>query len=192
MSYLIHNFHRYHYSVRMTWRLKTLFLARNFTQIYALLSSSTKAFNLLSISIPCIRSLSKVDNWSFKKLIRVALPRVKEIRHTPIGVNFPRSAHYESLLQMDRITNTSHPIKTFLPSSPRLITYPYLFGSPLVFTPVAKSPLLEMLYRFLRMSLSMWFFWPGKYKITSHYTNLPSQLRFLPFLNLYYLKVYNI
>lgn len=192
MSYLIQNFYRYHYSVRMTWRLHTAFLARNFASIYVLLSSSSKAFNLLRTGVSLTRPLSKLGEQSFRRLVVAALPRAKEIKHSPIGINFARSAHYVSLVEMDRMSNPSYKIRTFLPLSTHFITYPYFFGLPIIFTPVAKSQFLEVLYRFLRTSFAVWVRWPGKFKITSHYTNVYTELRLITFLNSYFIKVFNI
>lgn len=157
-----------------------------------LLSSSSRAFNLLSTGVSLTRPLAKISDLSFRRLIVAALPRAKEIRHSPIGINFARSAHYVSLVEMDRMPNPSYRIRTFLPLSTSLLTYPYFFGLPIIFTPVAKSQFLEVLYRFFRTSFTVWARWPGKYRITSHYTNVYPELRFVTFLNSYFIKVFNI
>jgi hypothetical protein len=194
MSYLIQNFSYTHYSLRTNWRVRTAFLARNFATIYALLANLSIPFNLCATTyLLSPHHLKKFAHY-FSGLVNTAFLDVKNIKHSPIGVNFPRSAHYQALVRFDRLTTLASSVKTPLPLplSSRCVTYPYFYGVPIAITPIAKSFLVDLLYRFLRISLSVWFHWPQTYKVSVHYTPISAQLRLLRFLNKYYYKIYHI
>ena len=192
MSYLIQNFYHQNSSLRMTIRIRSAILARNFHVIYLLLSNSSKLFNTLSQSYSSSRHILKIANLSFRAVAKVLFTKIKFIRYTPVGVNFPLTARYRALMGLDHLLSNNGTPLQLLKLSDRLITNPYFTGTPIVITPVSKKPFVYTFYKFMRMSLNMWFYWPKKYNITTHYTNVVSGVILLRFLNSYYFKVYNI
>jgi hypothetical protein len=192
MSYLIQNFANTQYSTRLNLRSRSAFLFRNATAIYGLLSTSSKAFNLPATNIIFIRQLNHVGNYIFRKLIKVLFPKPKFLKHTPIGINYPTSAHRESLRIIDVLLSKKLPSNLPNIRMGSFLRCPYFTGSQIAFTPIAGKAFFLALYKLLRMSLQMWFYWPRYYSITTHYTPLHSQWLFLKFLNKYFFKVYNI
>lgn len=192
VSYLIQNFYYQNSSLRMTIRVRSAILARNFHVIYILLSNSSKLFNILSQSYPLYRYILKIANLSFREIAKVLFTKVKLMRYTPIGVNFPLSARYQALKGLDLLLNGNDTPTQLLKLSDRSITNPYFMGTPIVITPVSKKPFAYTFYKFMRMTLNMWFYWPKKYSITTHYTDVVSGVTLLRFLNSYYFKVYNV
>lgn len=193
MSYLIQNFTYTNHFIRSNLRVRTSILARNFLLIFVLFSNSSKLFNMNAQTYVHARQVLKIWNISFKALAKVLFPKLKFLRYTPIGINFPRSAHYRTLKSLNDLLH--HEVKSptlMLPLSTHAVTYPYYTGSPIAITPIAKKPFSYAMYKFLRMSLNLWFSWPKQYKLSLHYTSLNNQWLFLRFLNKYYFKVYNV
>jgi len=192
MSYVIQNFQHGSHSTRMNLRSRSAFLVRNVLTIYTLLSSSSKAFNLPMSSVAFIRQVNHIGNKIFCKIAKVLFPKPKFLRYTPIGINYPLSAHREAIKGIDLLLEKKTLLKVHSFPSNSFLRCPYPIGSPIAITPVAGKAFSLALYKLLRMSLQVWFYWPRSYRITTHYTPLNSQWLYLKFLNKYFFKVYNI
>ncbi len=192
MSYIIQNFYYPNNSLRTTIRVRSAFIARNFQIIYALLSNSSKLFNILSQSYSSTRHVLKIANSSFKAIAKVLLPGLKYMRYTPIGLNFPMTAQYRALIGLEDLINGFKTPEKLLELTDRHLVNPYFIVTSIVITPVSKKMFAYAFYKFMRMILSLWFYWPKKYHITTHYTHVNSGLTLVRFLNNYYFKVYNI
>jgi hypothetical protein len=192
MSYLIQNFSFNHYVVRASWKVRTLIVARNAFLIHWLLVNLSNPFILTASTWHFSTLYLTMSYHYFVRLFFVLFPTVKEIKHTPLGVNFPRSAYYTALVQVDATLTPFSIISPLLPITDRRILYPYPFGSPLILHASAKNVLFDFIYRFFRLSLTLWAHWPSSYKTWVHHTYLSPRLRTMWFLNRYYYKVYNI
>ena len=192
LSYVIQNFEHHHFSVKASWKVKAVFVARNFATIYTFLNSLSTPFNLNAITWNISRILRVTLSRYFTHMYDASFPKVKDMRHTPIGVNFPKSTHYFALTQLNRALTSFTSVSTSLPLTERRVLYPYPFASPLVITPVANNFSVDLLYRFFKASLTVWFTWPSRYKTWVHYSYLTPRLRQLTFLNKYYFKVYHV
>lgn len=192
MSYVIHNFSSYYHTLRMNWKVRSLQLLRNYFTLYTLFSSNP-LFTIRASATWIFPPLLFRTNYTyFTRLYNVLFPDVYEVKHSPIGVNFARSAHFTTLLHLDLLLNRQPlTVSTFKPFR-SLQTYPYAFGTALTITPVAKSFYANLLYRFFRMSLSLWFYMPSTYRFWVHYTWITPKFRWIPFLNKYYFKVYHV
>lgn len=192
LSYLIQNFYYPTSSLRINLRVKSALLARNFLVIYTLFSNSSKLFNTLATSHVSSRYLLKIANIGFRAFVRVLFPKVTLLRYTPIGINFPLSARYRALLNIDYLMQDHGKPQQSLQLTNRFLTNPYFNGIPIAITPIAKKPFAYTFYKMLRMSLNVWFSWPKQFKLLAHYTSINSQWNFLRFLNKYYFKIYNV
>lgn len=174
MNYVIQNFYYPANTIRINTRSKSVLLARNFGLIYVLFSNSTKAYTLALTSAPFTKYAFLISGSSFDAFAKTLFKRTKLIKYTPVGVNFPISAHYLALYNLNSFLGDDNTLLTSFNATRRAFTYPYFEGSQLVITPVAKSPLSYALYKLLRMNLNLWFYWPKKFAITTHYTPLAS------------------
>ena len=102
------------------------------------------------------------------------------------------SAHYLALFNLNSFLGENNDLLTSFNPTQWAFTYPYLEGSQLAITPVAKNPMTYALYKFLRLNLNLWFYWPKKFLITTHYTPLASAWLLLKFLNKPFFKIYTI
>ena len=192
MSYVIHNFSPYAYTLRMNWKVRSLQLIRNYITLYTFFNSRP-LFALYATSTWVFPIVLFHNNYTyFNRLYEILFPKIYEIKHSPIGVNFPRSAHLKTLLSLDILfcTGQVNPV-TLIPFR-SLRSYPYAFGTALAITATAKSFYSTILYRFLRMSLLLWFNFASTYKFWVHYTLMTSRFQLLPFTNKYYFKVYHV
>jgi len=192
MSYVIHNFSSHYHTLRMNWKVRSLQLVRNYVTLYTMFSSNP-LFTICSTSTWIFPILLFRTNYIyFTRLYDVLFPDVYEIKHSPIGVNFARSAQFTTLRNLDILFSWQ-----MLPNPPlrpfqSLRTYSYPFGTALAITPIAKSFYANLLYRFFRMSLSVWFYMSSTYKLWVHYTLITPHFRCIPFLNKYYFKIYHV
>lgn len=140
--------------------------------------------------------LSKYNSQEFQRLFHLTFPNPKFLKYTPLGTNFSKSAYFNSLryshdLITKTITNTNDG-NTFLRETQSSLTYPYSSNIVVVFTSISKNYLYDLLYRFLRLSLSVWFQWPRTYKTKVHHTFVTKNFWTIYFLNYYYYKTYNL
>lgn len=192
MSYLIHNFAFNHYTLRLSWKARTVVAVRNASLVYFFLTTLTTPFNITASTWHFSQFYLKTYYHYFSRLFYVFFAKVKEIRFIPIGLNFPRSAHYTSLTQLESTLTPLLPVKTLLPLTKHRLLYPYPFGMALVLHWSSKNIFFDLVYRFFRMSLSLWYYWPTRYKTWVHYTYISPRLRTMWFLNRYYYRIYHV
>ena len=192
MSYVIQNFQQPVKSLRINVRIKASIILRNFAVIYSLLSDSTKFYNTFALTYVSRRQLMAMASVSFKALARVIFTKINYLRYTPVGLNFPLSARYNTLRNIDNLITRKEKPLNYLSLQARDFRCPYFTGIPIVITPIAKRPFSYTLYKFLRLSLSQWGQWPCQYRTAIHFTNVHSYWYLLTFLNKYYFKLYNI
>ena len=192
MSYLIQNFTYTSYTIRTNWKTRALTLLRNYATLFTLLNTQNFFFLQNAQTWHFSIFFIKTHNSYFTRLYHVALPQVKEIKHSPIGVNFPRSAHFASLTRIDALFTFYDTPYFSLPMRTSARLYPYAYGTPLAITPTSKSFYFNLLHRFFRMSLLIWFHLPSTFKFWVHYTYIVPRFRFLTFPNKYYFKVYHV
>lgn len=192
MSYLTQNFDYQYRSNRSNLRIRSSFIARNFTLIYLLLSNSSVGYNLLAQTSAYNKLILKIGNTAFNSFTKVLFWKVKSLKYTPIGVNFPLSAHFTGINGLDKLfTKSDNPV-LFPNLSGRRFDYPYFSSNIISLTPISGKSYSYMLYKFLRMNLNVWFTWPKFYKITTNYTAINSYWLTLKFLNKYFFKLYNL
>jgi len=176
----------------MNVRNRSALLVRNTPLICLLLSDPSRAVRLISPAGANLRGLTALRNWAFCNIATALIIKPKYLKYTPIGINFPFSAHYETMSQVDNhLDMTARPV-SLLPLTPYYITYPYFTGLIIAITPISKKPFSYALYKLLRMSMQLWFQWPRRYAITTHFTYIQSELNLLRFLNIYYFRIYSL
>lgn len=192
MSYLIHNFAYPHYTTRSSLRTRSLLLVRNIAKLYLFLT--------LPVSVPSLSGLRRlhIPSWTvfyvskFTGLAKLTLFKVRHLRYLPIGVNFARSAHYKTTFTLDKTFSTFSTPATTLPFANKAITYPYSLGSYVLITPIANKPFSYTLHLFLKLSIRLWLCLPSSAKTSVHYSILQNEMLYLPFLNKYFFKIYNV
>ena len=192
MSYVIQNFYYPTNSLRSTTSSRAAIIVRNFGLIHALFSNSTKVFNMLATTGKSPRFSHLVTDLYFNAFAKAVFRKPSFMKYTPIGTNFPLSAQYNALYGINNLLSTKKSIKIFLPLPNNYFKMPYFEGYRVAITPISKKPLSYAVYKFLRLTLSMWIYWPKKYKITANFTLIHSSWHLLKFLNKYFFKVYNI
>ena len=158
IGYLIHNFSYIYTAFRSNWRIKALYALRNFDRIYAFTATTTVPFNIYASTLCLSPILLKYMRHYFTNLFHAAFPRPKEVRHAPLGVNFARSAHFTALTKLDETFTPFKDTSKVLPNTNSRITYPYATGFYMVLTPLLNNYLLDLFYRFLKLSLQVWFY----------------------------------
>jgi hypothetical protein len=155
LSYIIQNFYYPTHSVRVNLRVRSALLARNFLVIYTLFSSSSRLFSTLAITHPSYQYTLSILNMSFRAFVKVLFPKVTLLRYSPIGINFPLSARYIALLNLDYLLHGHGKPRQVLRLTGRFLTNPYFNGIPIAITPVAKKPFAYTFYKMFRTSLSV-------------------------------------
>lgn len=178
--------------MRLTLRSRAAFLVRNSALIYTFLLSPIQSLNLSSSNYKYLRQLRYLGDKLFIQLSKTLFPKPKFIKYTPLGLNFPTSAHRQSMLYIDSALRGKYSTFWFAPVSQYTIKYPYFLGNSVAITPISKRPFSLTLYKFLRMNLDLWFSWPRVYMISTNYTNIKNSWLLLKFLNNYFFKVYNL
>jgi len=158
LSYVIQNFYYPTHSLRSTVRSRTVVIARNFHLIYSLFAKSSKAYNILANTNSITRLAYSVGDSRLNAIARAVFSKVKFLKYSPIGVNFPMSAHYRTLFNINALLEKKRDPMPCLSLSSNAFDYPYYEGSQIVITPIAKKPMSYALYKFLRCSLSLWFY----------------------------------
>lgn len=192
MSYLIQNFYYPTHTVRATHRSRSVIIARNFGLIYSLFSKSTKAFNILATTYKPTKYIYAFSLTQFNAIAKVVFSKISNLKYTPAGTNFPLSAQYRAISNINNLLTRTKPISICLGLSDNYFKMPYYEGYRIAITPISKKPMTYAVYKFLRLNLSMWSYWPRKYKVTANLTNLHSCWYLLTFLNKDFFKVYNI
>ena len=192
MSYLIQNFSYRHRSNRGNLRIRSSFLARNFPLIYLLMSNSSAGYNLMAHTFLPNRLMLKIGNVAFNPFTKVLFWKTKNLKYTPIGINFPNSAHYMAISGLDKLLTKTENNLSFPLQRGRHFDYPYFTSSIVALTPISGKTYSYTLYKFLRMNLNLWFYWPRFYKISINHTVVESYWLQLKFLNKYFFKIYNI
>jgi len=160
--------------------------------IYAFTASTTVPFNIKASTWHFSKLAVKFHYVYFTNLFLAAFPRPKELRYTPLGVNFATSAHLTALKKIDATLIRFYDTSKVLPNTYSRITYPYATNLTIVLTSISKNYLYDLVYRFLRLSLHVWFFWPGTYKVKAHHTVVSTHWWKLNFLNEYYFRMFAI
>ena len=155
MSYVIQNFYYPTHSLRSTVRSRTVIIARNFHLIYSLFANTSKAFNILANTNKTARFVFKISDFRFNAMASVVFSKAKFLKYTPIGVNFPMSAHFRTLYNLNLLLEEKGYPDTCLGLSENAFDYPYYEGTQVVITPIAKKPMSLAMYKFLRSSLSL-------------------------------------
>lgn len=175
MSYLIQNSVYPAHSIKISLRVRGAFLARNAGAIYALLGVATKAFNLPYPITQHNLYLLVNASYFFSKFAKVLFKPTKFLRYTPIGINFPISAHYRALANLDSLLVSDGKFMPVVnPTRGSYFSYPYYSRSQIAITPVTKKPFSLALHKFLRMNLNVWFYWPRAFKVSSNFTDINS------------------
>lgn len=155
MNYVIQNFYYPTSIIRINTRSKTVLLTRNFGLVYVLFSNSAKAYTLNLAANPFIKFAFLISGSNFDAFANTLFKKTKLVKYTPIGVNFPLSAYYVALFNLNSfLGENDYLLPSFIPTK-KAFTYPYLEGSQLAITPVAKNPMTYALYKFLRLNLNL-------------------------------------
>ena len=176
----------------MSLRTRSAFLARNISVINSLLNSSALALSLQSFNYRYTLNVLVNMSYFFAQFTKVLFPKTKFLKYVPIGVNFPMAGHYKGMYDLTLLLH-GHSVKKVLSRIPNTaFKYPYFARHRIALTPVAKKPYSLALYKFLRMTLNLWFVWPRAYKLTSHFTDISTSWLLVKFLSKYFFKVYSI
>ena len=192
MSYLIQNFFSPSHSLKISLRVRTSFVVRNLNVIFNLLSNHTYAFNLPNKSYTYPQQIFFNSIHYFTRVSTVLFPSPKFLKFIPFGINFPKSAQYKALSELNMKYANVPTTYVFPPLTTSAFMYPYFSRPQIVITNISRKPFALALYKFLRLSLNLWFSWPRGYKINSNYTSLAKSWYMLLFLNKYFFKVYSI
>ncbi len=196
MSYLIQNFRYPLPSLRYNLRLRAALLLRNSFIIISLILYPVKFNKLLGLNSLWLTYRRFIGFYLFAKLSKSALPKVKIFKYTPIGVNFPISAHasalnliYSSLHALPpkvaKVKSTHSVVNSY-------ITSPYYYGNQVYLTTLTHKPVKLVMYKFLFTSLNCWFLWSKRYRIPAQCFSVSSSWYLFKFLNVYFFKIYNV
>ena len=192
MSYLIQNFSYLSPSLRMTLRTKSSILVRNYSLINLLAFSTAMGFNVNFNSWAALLIYVKLTKDSFYQFSKVALPKSKLFKYSPIGINYPRVAYYTALTNIDLMLDKEVRNYKFLPLTSNYFLNPYFTKFLVAITPVSDQSANYQFHKFLRLVLYVWFCWPKKFKISTNFTWISDFWFQLRFLNRYYFKVYTV
>lgn len=192
MSYVIQNFSYSSIRTKLTIKTRAAFLAKNSISIYTLLTSLSVASSLTTNSYPHLKYLVAKFDYLFFKFSKIIFARPKFLRYLPTGTNFPITAQYQCLQNMNSLLQSKSQLQFFPPVVPSTLYYPYFSITRVVIYPITKSPLLVVLNKLLRMNLHVWFLWPRSCFVASQIIFINSTWLWLKFLNKYFFRVYSL
>ena len=192
MSYLIQNFFSPSHSLKISLRVRTAFILRNLHVVFNLISNHTYAFSIPNQSYTYSYQTLFNSAQYFSRVHTVLFPDPKFLKFIPFGINFPKSAQYKALSELNMKYSGVKTDYSFPNITTNAFLYPYFSRPQIVITNVSRKPFNLALHKFLRLSLNLWFTWPRGYKINSNYTSLSKSWTLLLFLNKYFFKVYSV
>ena len=143
-------------------------------------------------SFPPPRRGCKCSVHYFSRIHAVLFPNPKFLKFIPFGINFPKSAQFRALSELNMKYLGVKTSYSFPEISTNAFAYPYFSRPQIVITNISRKPFNLALYKFLRLSLNLWFSWPRGYKTNLNYTSLEKSWILLLFLNKYFFKVYSV
>jgi hypothetical protein len=192
MSYLIQNTYSFLPTTKISVRTRSAFISRAFPAVLTCLYMNTEAFTIPTSLTPYQRLVLLNSTHFFTKFYNVLFPNPKLLRFVPFGINFPVSAHYNALSNINSQLSSKSSLTPLLNPTHRSFSYPYFSRPQIVITNVSKSPFSLALQKLLRLSLGVWFVWPRGYKLNMNYTDIGNTWYLLRFLNKYFFKVYSV
>jgi hypothetical protein len=139
----------------MSLRVRAAFVVRNIHVVYTLINLPSVIHDMQSFNKNYqIKVHISLSNF-FNKIIRILFPSTKFLKFTPIGVNFPSSAHLRGIQNFHNLLSQSQPVNVLQRLPSNAFKYPYFTKHRIAITPIAKKPFSTALYKFLRMTLNM-------------------------------------
>lgn len=192
MSYLIQNFFSPSHSLKISLRVRTAFVVRNLHVVFNLISNHTHAFTIPQQTYTYSYKTFFNSVHYFSRIHAVLFPNPKFLKFIPFGINFPKSAQFRALSELNMKYLGVKTSYSFPEISTNAFAYPYFSRPQIVITNISRKPFNLALYKFLRLSLNLWFSWPRGYKTNLNYTSLEKSWILLLFLNKYFFKVYSV
>lgn len=192
MSYLIQNFFSPSHSLKISLRVRTAFIVRNIHVVFNLISNHTYAAILTKRSYTYAHKIFFNSVHYFSRIHTVLFPDPKFLKFIPFGINFPKSAQHKALTELNAKYSGIKTSYSFPRIADNAFMYPYFSRPQIVITNISRKPFNLALYKFLRLSLNLWFSWPRGYKTNLNYTSLEKSWTLLLFLNKYFFKVYSV
>ena len=195
MSYLIQNFKYTSSSLRYNLKLRALLLLRNTNILFSLVKLPWQFTKLLYLDRTLSSYRKVVGFYLFMKFTKILLPSIKLFKYTPIGINYPKSAHFTALTLLLSAVSVASKSVTKLQhhtTSTSNLNVNYILSSQIYITTLAYKPVKTALFKLMFMSLSCWFNWPRRYTLPAQSFSLSAQWHLLKFLNVYFFKIYNL
>ena len=192
MSYLIQNTYSFSTTIKISIRTRSAFISRVYPSVIACLYMNTEGFVLPTSLSPYQRIVLSNSVHFFTKFYNVLFPNPKFLRFIPFGINFPVSAHYTALNNINNQLSNKNNLRLLPYISDRSFNYPYFSRPQIAITNVSKAPFSLALQKLLRLSLGLWFVWPRGYKLSMNYADINQTWYLLRFLNKYFFKVYSV
>lgn len=157
MSYLIQNFFSPSHSLKISLRVRTAFVVRNLHVVFNLISNHTHAFTIPQQTYTYSYKTFFNSVHYFSCIHAVLFPNPKFLKFIPFGINFPKSAQFRALSELNMKYLGVKTSYSFPEISTNAFAYPYFSRPQIVITNISRKPFNLALYKFLRLSLNLWF-----------------------------------
>ena len=175
------------YTQRLTLRLRSIFLTRNYKTIYILILFSAHSLRAISVFSPNAPFWSKIGLHLFTRFIGLALTHPRYLKRTLVGQNFHKSMHYQYL---QGISNTIlNPVLRV--KAPYFDHYLYVYSTSLVQISTTSKFIKYVVNQILQYWLNIWVQQPKFFKVKLAFLSIPSWWQLVYFTNVFYFKVYN-
>lgn len=195
MSYLLQNFNFLTPTIRYSLKLRSLIALRAVSLLAILLKMSPKHYKLSTLGNKWAIYYSFTQAYAFCKLFKIAFPKTQFLKYTPIGVNLPVSAQYLTLSIFHSRASQRVLDRKYNPLNitiTRIFRDPYYGASYIHLAMLSKRPVVNMLYKFLFLTLNLWFTWPKRYSLSPQLFFISSRWFKIPFVNKYLFKIYSV
>jgi hypothetical protein len=188
MSYLIQNMLWANYTLRLTMRLRAIFLLQHYSQLYSLILFSIRGLAFISTFTLNQKFWIKVGTHLFSRLIEVVYLPLNYLNHALIGQNFDKAAHYTYLTKTyQTLMNSIHFTEIY-----SLNHYLYSASTPLILIVNNSRFTTYIVNHLLLYWINVWIQWPKFYGVSTSFMCNPRWVQLIYFSNTFYFQVYNV
>lgn len=187
MGYFIQQKDCIHHTLRVNIRIKATWILRNSTLLYFILTSFAHIHNFSLTTTKDIYVWRKISKYIFGRSPHLTFLSSKYLRQTTFGLNFPKSAHYNSCLQIHSMLDQKA-VEIVKNITNHSLYYRVI---SITTTPRLRKFFKCLLYQLFTHWLNVWVLLPTILTLPHSFVCASVWWQLITYTNVFYLKVYN-